>query len=114
MGILRSSSNQEKQAVESNVQKAKRTVNSFMGTGIHSKNRLDPETLVSLLKNYVLPVLLYGLEIVIPTGKSLMSLKHNTKKTVETKILSLPTTTAMGTLTAEAMIHKEYCPVSHW
>ena len=36
MRILRSSSNQEMQAVESNVQKAKRTANSFMGTGLHS------------------------------------------------------------------------------
>ena len=69
MGILRSTSNQERQAVESNIQKAKRSVYSLMGTGLHGG--LDPETAISLLQTYIFPVLYYGLEIIIPTGKSL-------------------------------------------
>ena len=79
MGISRSSSNQEMQAVESNIQKAKRTIYSLMGTGLHGENGLDPETSISLLQTYVLPVLFYGLEVVIPTGKSLNGLKPNIK-----------------------------------
>ena len=37
MGILRSSSNQERQAVESNIKKAKRAVYSLMDTGLHGE-----------------------------------------------------------------------------
>ena len=51
IGILRSFSNQEMQAVESNIQKAKRTIYSLLGTGLHSENGLDPETAVSLLRS---------------------------------------------------------------
>ena len=40
MGILRSSSNQKMQAVESNVQKADRTVYILMGTRFHGENSL--------------------------------------------------------------------------
>ena len=93
MGISRSSSNQEMQAVESNIQKAKRTIYSLMGTGLHGENGLDPETSISLLQTYVLPVLFYGLEVVIPTGKSLNELETQYKKLLK-QILSIPTTTA--------------------
>ena len=112
MGISRSSSNQEMQAVESNIQKAKRTIYSLMGTGLHGENGLDPETSISLLQTYVLPVLFYGLEVVIPTGKSLNVLETQYKKLLK-QILSIPTATAdpavyilSGILPAEAMIHK--------
>ena len=37
IGILRSSSNQERQAVESNIKEAKRTVYSLVGTGLHGE-----------------------------------------------------------------------------
>ena len=112
MGILHLSSNQERQAFESNIQKAKLTVHSLMGTGLHSENGLDPETAISLLQTYVYPVLYYGLEILIPTGKSLNVLEIQQKKLLK-QILSLSTTMAdpavymlSGTLRAEAMIHK--------
>ena len=112
MGISRSSSNQEMQVVESNIQKAKRTIYSLMGTGLHGENGLDMETSISLLQTYVLPVLFYGLEVVIPTGKSLNVLETQYKKLLK-QILSIPTTTAdpavyilSGILPAEAMIHK--------
>ena len=88
MGISRSSSNQEMQAVESNIQKAKRTLYSLMETGLHAENGLDPETSISLLQNYVLPVLFYGLEVVILTGKSLNVLETQNKKTVEADIIN--------------------------
>jgi hypothetical protein len=37
-----------------------------MGTGLHGENGLDPETSISLLKTYILPILTYGLEILLP------------------------------------------------
>ena len=53
MGILRSSSNQELNAVEQNIQKARRTTYSLMGAGLHGENGLDPETSISLLNTYM-------------------------------------------------------------
>lgn len=112
MGILRSSTNQELQSVESNIQKARRTMFSLMGTGLHGENGLDPETAVSLLRTYVFPVLYYGLEIILPTGKALNVLETQQKKILK-QVLSLSTKVAdpavymlSGTLPAEAMIHK--------
>ena len=46
----------------------------------YGENGLDPETSISLLQTYVLPVLFYGLEVVIPTGKSLNVLETQYKK----------------------------------
>jgi hypothetical protein len=39
-----------------------------MGAGLHGENGIDPETTISLLRTYVLPILYYGLEILLPTG----------------------------------------------
>ena len=71
MGILRTSTNQEMNNIDTNIQKAKRTIYSLMGSGLHGENGLDPETAISLLQTYVIPVLFYGLEIIIPAGKAL-------------------------------------------
>jgi hypothetical protein len=47
-----------------------------MGIGLHGENGIDPETSISLLRTYryVLPILYYGLEILLPTGKILEQL----------------------------------------
>ena len=112
MGIVRSTTNQEMRNVETNIQKARRTIYSLMGTGLHGENGLDPETAISLLQTYVIPVLFYGLEVILPTGKALETLEIQYKKLVK-QILSVPTTTAdpavyllSGLLPAEALIHK--------
>ena len=62
MGILRSAETQET-AVTYNTQKARRTVYSLMGSSLHGENGLDPETPVHLLQTYVIPVLVYELEL---------------------------------------------------
>ena len=63
MGILRSEDSQES-AVAYNIDKARRTVYSLMSAGFHGHNGLDPETSVPLLQTYVMPILVYGLEVV--------------------------------------------------
>ena len=63
--ILRSADTQES-AVSHNIQKARRTVYSLMGSGLHGENGLDPETSIHLLQTYILPVLVYELEVVFP------------------------------------------------
>ena len=67
MGILRSANSQES-AVQENIKKARRTIHSLMGAGLHGENGLDPDTSIHLLQTYVVPVLVYGLEVVLPNG----------------------------------------------
>ena len=40
-------------------------MNSLMSSGMHGHNGLDPETNLHLIKTYVTPILLYGLEVVL-------------------------------------------------
>lgn len=112
MGFLRTSTNQELEAVESSIQKAKRTLYSLMEFGLHGENGLDPETALSLLQTYVLPVLTYRREVIIPTGHPLSILDIQYKKIIK-HILSLLNNTAdpaiyllSGTLPIEAIVHK--------
>ena len=112
MGILRTSTNQEMQNVETNIQKAKRAAYSIMGSGLHGENGQDPETALSLLQTYVLPILFYGLEVILPSGKALSVLDVQYKRLLK-QILSLPDTTTdpavyllSGLLPAEPVIHK--------
>ena len=53
--------------VEQNIKKARRTTYSPMASGLHGHNGIDPETSLQLFKTYVLPILLYGMEILLPT-----------------------------------------------
>ena len=79
--------------VEENLKKARRVVYSLISSGMHGHNGLDPETNLHLVKTYVLPVLLYGLELVLPCKTLINKLETYQKKTLK-QILSLPTSTA--------------------
>ncbi|MCG7879544.1 MAG: reverse transcriptase family protein [Candidatus Thiodiazotropha taylori] len=111
VGILRSASTQTT-AVAENIKKARRTLYSLMPSGCHGHNGLDPETTIHLLQTYVLPTLIYGMEVVLPQGKHLDTLEKFYKKYLKL-LLSLPITTAdpavyvlSGTVPIEATIHK--------
>ena len=60
IGITRSDTNSARTTVDENIRKARRATYSLMGTGLHGENSLDPETSISLLKTYILPILTYG------------------------------------------------------
>ena len=82
-----------------------------MRVGLHGENGIDPETTISLLRTYVLPILYYGLEILLPTGKILEQLNIHYKKVLK-QILSLYINVAdpaiyilSGLLPIEAEIH---------
>ena len=111
MGIMRSSMS-EQSAVKENIRKARHTLYSLMSSGLHGENGLDPETAIHLMQIYVLPVLVYGMEVVLPTRKFMDILEKFNKKFLK-MILSLPVTTAdpavyiiSGTLPIEAIVHK--------
>ena len=49
MGIMRSANTQES-AVQGNVKKARKTIHSLMGAGLHGENGIDPDTPIHLLQ----------------------------------------------------------------
>ena len=111
IGIHKSDQDSAKLSVNENIEKARRTTYSLMGSGFHGRNGLDPETIISLIKTYVLPVLSYGLEIVLPLGKNMECLRMYFKKLLK-QLLSLPNNIAdisiyilSGLLPIEAEIH---------
>ena len=106
------SSNTESSAVNENIKKARRTLYSLMPSGCHGNNGQDPETTIHLLQTYILPILVYGMEVVLPRGKHLDCLEKFYKKYLKL-LLSIPVTTAdpavyilFGTVPIEATIHK--------
>ena len=99
--------------VEENLKKARRVVYSLMSSGMHGHNGLDPETNLHLVKTYVTPVLLYGLELVLPNKTLINKLEVYQKKMLK-QLLSLPTSTpdvavyiVSGFLPVEAQIDKK-------
>ena len=93
IGIHKSDHDSAKLSVNENIKKARRTTYSLMGSGFHGRNGLDWETIISLIKTYVLPVLTYGLEIVLLSGKNMECLQMYLKKLLK-QLLSLPNNVA--------------------
>ena len=92
MGIQRSEDSQES-AVKHNTEKARHTVYSLMAAGLHGNNGFDPDTSIHLLQTYDIPVLVYGLEVLLPKKASTEKLDRLHKKFLK-MILSLPDTVA--------------------
>ena len=63
MGMPRGTVKFATEEVTVNIQKAKRSMYSLMPAGLHGENGLDPQTVVHIFQVYVIPVLLYGLEV---------------------------------------------------
>ena len=111
MGIKRSAISNEA-TVEENIKKARKMLYSLMGSGLHGYNGLDPETAVHIYQTYVLPTLVYGLEVILPEKKYMDMLERSNKKFLK-HILGVPDTTAdpavyilTGTIPLEGVIHK--------
>ena len=108
MGLRRSSVSEEI-TINENVKKSRRSFYSLMSADLQS---MDPETSLQLYQTYVMPVLNYGLEVVLPRQKSLDILERLHRKFMK-HILSLPVNTAdtaiyilSGTIPIEGCIHK--------
>ena len=80
IGIQKSENCSAMSTVTENIRKARRALYSLMGTGLHSENGLDPETAMSLIRAFILPILTYGLEIVLPKRKNLDNINRQYKK----------------------------------
>jgi hypothetical protein len=92
LGIIRTTSMKSNiQAnVDENITKSRRSAYSLFGSGFHGTNGLDPESLLHIYKTYVLPILLYGMELLIPSSKPLEQLEMYQKRIIK-QLLSLPT-----------------------
>jgi hypothetical protein len=53
--------------------KARRSACSLFVCGFHGHNGLDPESLLHIYKTYITPVLLYGMELLLPSSKNLLN-----------------------------------------
>ena len=113
LGIIRTESLKNNMIVnvEENIKKARRSAYSLFGSGFHGYNGLDVDTMIHLFKIYVTPVLLYGLELILPTSIYLTQLENFQKKMLK-QLLSLPPNVAdaavyilTGILPIEAQIH---------
>ena len=83
-----------------------------MAAGLHGENGLDPETSMQLIHTYVLPVLVYGLEVVLPNITLIDKLERVYRRFLK-QVLSLPETVAdpasyvlAGAIPIEAVVHK--------
>ena len=83
-----------------------------MGWGLHGENGLDPATAISILRTYVIPIMFYGLETLLPASRPFDLLERPYKKMIKQNF-SLPMNTAVpaiyiisGLMPAEAEIHK--------
>jgi hypothetical protein len=94
LGIIRTTCALDniKENVDENMKKARRSANALFGCGFHGENGLDPETMMHLFKTYITPVLLYGMEVLIPKGKYLEQLNKFQKKMIK-QLLSISSNT---------------------
>ena len=113
LGMIRTCMMKEniRENVDENIQKARRSAYGLFGGGFHGNSGLDPETLIHLFRTYISPLLLYGMELIIPQSAQLEQLEKFQKKMLK-QLLSLPINTPdpaifilTGILQVEAQIH---------
>jgi hypothetical protein len=113
LGIIRTTSLRGNTTtnVDENIKKARRSAYGLFSSGFHGYNGLDADTMLHLYKIYILPVLLYGLELILPQGPQLEQLEIAEKRLLK-QILALPNSVAdiavyilTGILPIEAQIH---------
>jgi hypothetical protein len=79
--------------IEGRIQLARKTVYALMGTGLHGNNGLSPATSLHIIKIYVIPRLLYGLDAAVLTKRQREEL-NNYYRNLLRIIQGLPKATA--------------------
>ena len=94
LGIIRSTSTEktEQETVAQNLSKARKASYGLMSAGFHGENGLDPITCVNLYRTFILPILTYGLEVLLPSQSSIKKLEQFQKQLLK-RILSVPQNT---------------------
>lgn len=112
LGMTRAGKKESSINVNERISSARRTSYSLMNTGLHGSNGLNPMTSYIIYKAYVLPRLLYGLEVLKLTKGQIEQLSKYHIQTLR-NIQSLPQRTStsavlmlLGALPFEAELHK--------
>ena len=93
LGIIRSEKNENNLNLKKRISLARRTLYALIKTGVHGCNDIDPKTSFKIYQVYVLPRLLYGLEVLSLSRKQLDELEKFHLETLK-NIQSLPVRTA--------------------
>jgi hypothetical protein len=117
LGVTRSGIKEVELNIEERIKCARRTQYGLLRTGFHGTNGIDPITAYQIYKSYVLPRLLYGLEILPLTRTQINLLEGFHRKSIRYMQL-LPQRTAVSTVylligayPVEAKIHLRQLPL---
>ncbi|CAC5384081.1 unnamed protein product [Mytilus coruscus] len=112
LGLIRAEIKENDVNIKARISIARRTLYSLMNTGLHGTNGLNPQTSYKIYQSYVIPRLLYGMEI-LPLNQKQMDIFSRFHKKNLRNFQSMPARTAtgavyliLGALTIEAEIHK--------
>ena len=119
LGILRSSKEENAINIQKRTSLARRTLYSLIKTGVHGCNGLNAKIAYKIYQVYVIPRLLYGLEVLLLNKGQLEELEKFHKEILK-HIQSLPTRTAnsivyllLGALPLKAEIERRQLGLFH-
>jgi hypothetical protein len=100
LGIERiSTGNNRKELVQTRITTARRTVFALMGAGLHGLNGVNPKVAIHLIQIYVMPRLLYDLEITTLRQNEIQKLEIYLKKLLKASFtLTAAIVTANGSV----------------
>lgn len=75
LGVVRAGKKEPELNIKNRISLARRTSYSLINTGLHGTNRLNPKTSYIIYRAYVIPRLLYGLEVISLTKTQLQLLE---------------------------------------
>lgn len=112
LGLTRAATGETNINISDRISLARRTLYALMRTGVHGTNGINPKIAYRIYQVYVLPRLLYNLEVLPLNITQIKKLEHFHIDTLK-KLQSLPQRTAnsavllmLGALPVEAELHK--------
>ena len=119
LGIIRTETRENEANIEDRISLARKTMYALMNTGLHGSNGINPSVALRIYEAYVLPKLLYGMEVLSLNQKQLGILSKFHIDNLR-KFQSLPIRTAtaviyllIGAMPIEAEIHKRQISFLH-
>jgi hypothetical protein len=119
LGLIRAELKENDLNIEARLSIARRTMYSLMNTGVHGANGLNPQTSYTIYQRYVMPRLLYGLEMLPLNQKQLNILSRlHTKtlrnfQTLPTRAVTYAVFLLLGALPIDAEIHRRQLSFIH-
>jgi hypothetical protein len=99
--------------IRENLKKARRAAYALMGAGLHGINGITPKIAFHLVSIYILPIMLHGMEVLLPKGTQLRTLNKYYEEMMR-RILGLPDSVAgpavyilLGALPLQAHIDRK-------